>query len=212
MKLQDVHARSLNTATAIYGYFVERFITPREVIQVLNEAHVPFVLVGAYGLSGWTQKPRATEDVEVLVAARSHKKAIRALLAAFPQLEEYDLPVVTRLRDRDTKQVAIEVMKPNQPPHREVFKHTHAVSDGGQTYRIPSLEMALVMKFAPMISSSRDDVAKYQDAHDFGRMVQANPKIDLDKLAELGDLVHPGGGQEVVEIVRKVRAGEKLLL
>ena len=43
-------------------------------------------------------------------------------------------------------------------------------------------------------------------------MVKSNPDIDLNKLAELGDLVYPEGGKEVVEMVRQVRAGEKLRL
>ena len=47
---------------------------------------------------------------------------------------------------------------------------------------------------------------------DFIRIVKINPNIDLETLAELGDLVYPGGGLEIVEKVRQVRAGEKLLL
>jgi len=43
-------------------------------------------------------------------------------------------------------------------------------------------------------------------------VVKRNPEIDLEKLAELGDLVYPGGGKEIVEKVRQVRAGEKLIL
>jgi hypothetical protein len=43
-------------------------------------------------------------------------------------------------------------------------------------------------------------------------MVQSNPEIDLKKLATLGDLVYPEGGQEIIEKVRQVRAGEKLKL
>ena len=38
----------------------------------------------------------------------------------------------------------------------------------GQHYLIPSLEMALAMKFVPMVSPNRQDLeGKYQDAHDF---------------------------------------------
>src|SRR5205823_8288055 len=147
-----------------------------------------------------------------IVAARHHKKAIKALLAAFAYLEAEDLPVVTRLRDRETQEVAIDVMKPNQQLFREVFKHTHTVSSEGQTYRVPSLEMALAMKFAPMISLHRRDSDKLLDAHDFMKMVEANPGIDLKTLNELGDLVYSGGGKEIVEMVRRVRAGEILHL
>jgi hypothetical protein len=191
---------------------MEHVLSPYEVIAALNGANISFVLIGAYGLGGWIGKPRATEDVAIIVAAKHQKKAIQTLLAAFPHLQVDDLPVVTRLRDRETKAVAIDIMKPNQQLFREAFKHTRTVSAEGQTYRVPTLEMALAMKFAPMVSLYRRDIDKYQDAHDFGHMVVSNPAIDLAKLAELGDLVYPGGGQEIVEKVRQVRAGETLKL
>jgi hypothetical protein len=188
------------------------FITPAEVIAVLNEAKVRFMLVGLHGVAEWMQEPRGTEDVDVLVATRGHKKAVRALLRAFPHLEEYDLPVVTRLRDKESKRVAVDVIKPVQEPYCDALNHAVIITAGDQKYRIPTLEMALVMKFAPMVSLFRADEDKYQDAHDFIRIVKNNPEIDLKTLSELGERIYPGGGKEVVEMVRRVRASEKLIL
>jgi hypothetical protein len=187
-------------------------ITPLQVIEVLNGAGVKFVLAGAHGLGGWMQKPRATQDVDVIVAARGVKKALGALLSAFPHLEADDHEVVTRLRDRDSKEVVIDVIKPNQPLFREALKRTRTVQSGGQTYAIPSLEMALALKFARMLSLTWADAEKHLDAHDFLTMLKVNPDIDLDVLAELGELVYPGGGKELVEKVGQVRRGETLRL
>ena len=61
-----------------------------------------------------------------------------------------------------------------------------------------------------MVSPFRDPLDKMQDGVDFGRMVRPNPRIDLAKLARLGNIVYPGGGNEIVEMVRRVRAGERL--
>jgi hypothetical protein len=187
-------------------------IAPLDVIRVLNGAKVQFMLVGAHGLAGWTKKPRATEDVDILVATRHHKKALKVLLDAFPQLEPRDLPVVTRLCDRQSGDVVIDVMKPLQEPHWSAFKYAHTVKGEEQAYKIPSLELAVVMKFAAMISLYRGETEKLQDAHDFRQMIEANPDLDLDRLAELGNLIYPVGGQDLLEMVRRVRAGEKLLL
>ncbi|HEV8058730.1 MAG TPA: hypothetical protein VGP68_02600 [Gemmataceae bacterium] len=186
------------------------FIQPLDVIQVLNEAGVRFVLAGLHGIGGWIKKPRATQDVEVVVAARHHKKAVKVLLAAFPNLEPDDLPVVTRLRDKESGEVAIDVMRANQGVFQAALSHTHLVHSEGHEYLIPSLEMALAMKFAPMVSPNRLDLDKHLDIHDFGNIVRSNAEIDLQILEELGEMVYPGGGKEILEIVRKVRAGEKL--
>ena len=212
MAIQNIHSRSLATSTALMGYYVPKAIFPGEVISLLNKGGINFMLVGAHGLGGWTQKPRATEDVDIVVTARHLKKAVRLLLEAYPHLEAADFEVVTRLRDRETREVAIDVMKPNQPLYRVALKHTQTVTAEGQTYKIPTLEMALAMKFGSMISLTRQDPDKYQDAADFSRIVLANPTVDMGKLAELGDLVYPEGGKELVEKVRQVRASEKLIL
>jgi hypothetical protein len=211
MPVLDYHAMTLADSSALSHYYMPTAILPADVIRILNRAKIPFVLVGAHGVFGWMQEGRTTKDVDVVVAAKYHKKAVRVLLEEFPQLEEIELEVVSRLRNRETQQVAVDVMKPREL-YRVAFKNTHEVHTGRLTYRVPSLEMALAMKFAPMVSPNRDDAKKLVDAHDFIMIVRVNLEIDLEKLSELGDLVYPGGGKEILELVRRVRAGETLIL
>jgi hypothetical protein len=210
VQVRDIHSLSLREATEITRWFLPNLITPLAVIRVLNAAKVRFMLLGAYAIGGWTREPRATKDVDVLVATRGHRKAVRALLAAFPHLQAEEHPVVTRLRDPETGSIVIDVMKPNQSLYQDALKHTHTVESEGQKYSIPSLEMALAMKFSAMISLSRSDDKKLYDAGDFVRVVKANPSIDMERLHALGQLVYNGGGDEIVEKVRDVRAGKKL--
>ena len=212
MPVLDIHARSLATSTALTEYYVPHFITPDEVIRVLNAGKVKFMLVGAHGIGGWMKEPRASKDVDVVVGIRAVKKAVQVLLTAFPGLEDEDHPVVVRLRDPETKEVVIDVIKPHESLFQNAFKHSHAVESGGETFLIPSLELALAMKLASMISPNRMEEKKFQDAHDFILMVKTNPSIDLDTLAELGQLIYNGGGAEIIEKVRQVRAGERLQL
>jgi hypothetical protein len=212
MPVQNIHEINLHKATTLSGFAVQNLIDPIDVVRALNAEKISFVLVGMYGLGGWIHESRATEDVDVIVAAKHVKRAVKALQKRFAHLEADDTPVVVRLRDRETHNVHIDIMKPNQQLFREAFKHTSTVTSKGQTYRIPTLEMALAMKFAPMVSLHREDAEKFQDAHDFIHIVKSNPEIDLKKLAELGDLVYAEGGKELLEMVRRVRAGEKLRL
>jgi len=212
MPVQEVHEKELDKSTQLSSFQVAKAISPLDVVRVLNRAKIPFVLVGAYGLAGWTKESRATEDVDVVVAARHVKKAVRVLLGAFEDLEEIDLPVVVRLYVRGSQNVVIDVMKPVQQPYLDVFKHTHRVQSEGQSFRVPSLEMAIVMKFSAMTSLYRADKDKFQDAHDFILLVENNSGFDRDKLAELASHIYPDGGKDILELARKVLAGEKLIL
>lgn len=215
MAVLDIHEHRLRRSAEIARFQMEvqmekRFLSPLDVIRVLNREKISFVLVGAYGLAGWRTQARATEDVDVVVAARQVAKAVRVLTKAFSYLEADDAEVVVRLRDKETKQVAIDVMKPLQPPYHVIFKNARKVTAGKETYRVPTLEMALTCKFAPMISLMRVDEKKLQDAADFIDIVKKNADIDMEALEKLGEVVYHGGGKEIVEMVRKVRAGEKL--
>ena len=212
MAAQEVLERYVAKSAILSRQQMPETIPLVDVVRVLNRAKISFVLAGAHGLAAWRKKPRATEDVDVVVAVRQVKKAVRMLLAAFPQLEPVDLPVVVRLRERGTEDVAIDVMKPLQQPYMEVFKHTKKVSIQGETYRIPSLEMAIVMKFSAMTSLYRADADKFLDAHDFMLMVQGNRDFDRKTVVELASLIYADGGKDVLEMVRKIQAGEKLIL
>jgi hypothetical protein len=39
------------------------------IIRALNAKKIPFVLTGAHAIGGWTGRPRATHDVDILVKA-----------------------------------------------------------------------------------------------------------------------------------------------
>lgn len=207
-----VHLQCLEISTAMARHKAPDYIAPDAVIDVLNAAGIRFMLAGAHAISGWMNEARYTEDVDVLVLAGHVRAAIRAIQNAYPHLELLDTPVVARFRDPARKLVVLDVMKPNQSLHRVALRHTHRVETAERTYFVPSLEYALAMKFAAMISPRRERRKKMRDATDFLTMVQVNPKIDLVKLAKLGLRVYPEGGKEILDLVRRCRDGEALSL
>jgi hypothetical protein len=183
----------------------------RQVLSVLNVAGVDFVLAGAHAIGGWTKKPRATVDVDVVIASKSHRKAIRAVRVAFPDLEVRDFEVVTRLIDPGTGDAVIDLMKPKDKLLRTIFENSIRIKIEGQAARIPDLEMAAALKFAAMVGIYREHPDKMQDAADFARIVVANPKIDIQRLAGLAELVYSGGGAESTRLVGAVRQGKPLV-
>ncbi len=190
----------------------KKTITPEHVIDILNDADVRFLLAGAHAISAWANEPRNTLDVDVLVASRHVKAATRALTEAFPRLTIDDMPAVVRFTDPRSKTVVIDVMKPNQPLLRVAQRHAYQVTTARRTYFVPSLEFALAMKFAAMVSPNRRDTRKMQDGIDFIHIVRANAEIDLTVLTKLGDLVYAGGGKEILNLVGSIRAGKRFRL
>ena len=183
-------------------------VRPEKVIRVLNQAEVRFVLVGTHGLIGYRKEVRATKDVDLLIRSVDHEKAVVALSKAYRKLTVRETPVVTRFIDPNADVAVIDLMKPYAEHLRAAFRNSVAV---GESHRIPTLEMALVLKFAAMVSPNRVYRKKLIDAGDFITVVENNAAaINMAKLKKLGDSVYPGGGAELVQYVEDVKAGRDI--
>lgn len=210
-KPKTAFAESLWLAAHPWPPRKQKMYDPLDVISTLNNAKVRFVLVGAHGLAEWVDDPRQTQDVDFVVMNKHQKRAAEAVHRAYPELEMEEHEVVVRFRNPETKKVVIDLIK-QQALYREVFKHAVERTHGKTRFLIPCVELAIAMKFAAMLSPNRQDEDKFQDAHDFMRVIKSNPNLDEAKLAHLGDLVFPGGGKRLLALVADVRAGRKLVL
>jgi len=183
-------------------------IGPAEVAKVLNTAGLKYVIVGGHAANGYMGRPRSTVDVDVVV--ESPKKAIAVLAKSFPELTMTDTPVVTRFKNADGDE-AIDVMKPiGSKLWKRLLQIAIDVEVDGVQLRIPTVEGILAAKLAAMASPARQLLDKQQDGLDFARIVTVNATLDLRILEELGELVYPGGGAEILKLIADVRAGRLL--
>jgi hypothetical protein len=179
-------------------------IGPQEVIDVLVAAGVKnWVLMGLHGYVGYLTQPRATQDVDVMVSYGERKCAVRAIRDAWPNLVVRELSQVVRFLDPadlgpDGKPKAvIDLMQPWGKFQATILKQ-HVLIDEETLHRIPTLEAAMVSKYAAMVSPHRDRERREQDAVDFRRMVRANhDRIRHDELRPLADEVWDGAGAEI---------------
>jgi hypothetical protein len=176
-------------------------VQPHEVIRILNQAKIKFVLVGAHGIAGWLDEPRATQDVDVVIQSQ-HPKAVEAIKKEYPNLTIRENSAVTQFIDPTNKRPVIDLIKSYNRLFKAVPKNAHQV---GSAYRIPDLEMAIALKFAEMISSNRILKRKQQDQADLTNMVTTNREvIEFQKLRKLGELVKTGGGEQLVSFVEDI--------
>ncbi len=184
----------------------------KQILRTLAAKKIPFVLTGAHGIAGWTGRPRSTKDVDLLVkSGRNHARAVQALREIYPSLDVRKLPCGTAFAVPGEQDAIIDVMCDVDDGK---FTQPVMIDQGGEQYRVPSLEKALADKFAAMRNSSRDIGQRGLDAVDFSYMVKhagekGRQPIDMERLAALGELVWPGdGGEEIVRMVEQVRAGK----
>jgi hypothetical protein len=212
MALCEVHCTSLKMATDLTMYQVKNPVAPLDVIRRLTRITPNAVLVGTYGFVGWMREPRAEQTVEVVVAPRFHRKATDQLLRAFPRLEVDRQEAATHFSDKETEKLRIRVLKPLERRYRAALRRTYSVRCKGCYCRIPSLEMALLLTYVPMMTLPRNDPDKYQNAHDFILLAKVNLNIEWKRLRAIAAAVCPDSADDLLERVRAVQAGEPLRL
>ena len=102
---------------------------PQQVIEVLRAAGIKkWMLMGLYGYVGYLAAPRATQDVDILIASDECEAAIQAITRRWPKLIVDREAVVIRFRDPgevaidgETKQV-IDLMLPSDECYTAILK------------------------------------------------------------------------------------------
>ena len=183
-------------------------ITPQPVIEVLIKAGVKkWVLMGLHGYVGYMAMPRATQDVDILIAMREKKKAVDAIKAAWPTLLVEEFPVVIRFRDPNDlgadgqPKPTIDLMLPYHDYQKTILK-SYVIRDEETQHAIPRIEAALVAKYAAMMSDERARDKKEQDSSDFRRITRPNmSRIDIPKLRFLAEEFWVGAGDDIVRFL-----------
>jgi hypothetical protein len=192
-----------------------------EILRTLIEKKVPFVLTGAHAIGGWTGRPRATHDVDILVkGGRNYARAVKVMRDLYPQLEERNFAGVTAFFVPGERESVIDVTYPHRADIAETLANPVWTEDKalGIRYRIPALESALANKYGAMLSPTRNPRKRQMDAIDFGWKVihstdEGRKPIDLQRLLELGEMVWPGGGgEEILRLVEMVKSDRQINL
>jgi hypothetical protein len=204
------HLEALHTGSRVTGWFRRGrepevlHVSPENVLAALKKAGINCVLMGVHGINVYRDQARATDDVDVLVTKKDVRKAIRVLDETFPYLEIRENSAVARFVNLATLKVVIDVMKPSSRLMQQVFRHSVAI---GKSHRIPSLPMALILKYRSMTSPNRRRDKKLLDEGDFTNMVLTNrATLDLAELKRLADLVEYHLGSKILALIAQVDA------
>jgi hypothetical protein len=186
-------------------------VSPHEIATILNERGIRFVLIGGHLLGYLTGSPRATVDVDVIVSSGQVVKAVEAIRARFPQFTVQDLVHNVRFNSGAAGKLDVEridvVRADNGFFKRILEQYSTPLHSGGTTLHVPTIEAAVALKFAAAVSPNRGDESRPQDRLDLLAIVRNHMEIDEAALDELGELVYPGGGRELLDFVTAVHAG-----
>ena len=131
-------------------------------------------------MATWVTCPiRATQDVDIMVPYSGRARASKAIANRWPALVIRELSQVTRFLDptdldsEGNAKPVVDLMHP-WSPFQELILEEYVIVDSETQHRLPTLEAALVSKYAAVILPHRDREKREYDAGDFRRLVCAN--------------------------------------
>ena len=137
---------------------------------------------------------RAVVELSQTVLARGNNATAIEKRASRPQGS------VKRCRDGNTVPV-INLMLPWSPFQETILKD-HVVIDPDTLDRHPTLEAAIVSKYAALVSPHRVFDKKQQDATDLGRLIRnTHPDYDVAAIQSLAGEVWEGGAKEILDFI-----------
>jgi len=214
-KLPAGHAYAIRTSTRLTSYTKRHQrkaamdITPQDVIDVLTGAGVKnWVLMGLHGYVGYMPSPRATQDVDIMVPYSERNRAKKAIATRWPELLIRELSQVVRFMDpsdldaEGNPKPLVDLMHP-WAPFQELILKEYVIVDEQTQHRLPTVEAALVSKYAAIVSAHRSREKKEYDAGDFRRLVRTNrDRIQATELRRLAGLVWEGGADEIERFIQ----------
>lgn len=183
-------------------------VKPQEVVDCLRDAGVRnWVLMGLHGYVGYLPMPRATQDVDVMLPYSQKAKAVKVISKRWPTLEKRELSQVVRFLDPADVDLdlqakpVIDIMLPWSSFQKTILRQ-HVVVDQQTGHPIPTIDAAIVAKYAAIISPHRDWGRKQQDAVDMRVLIKANrSNINQENLTSLAAEVWEGGAEEILRFM-----------
>jgi len=210
------HINNLQESYELSSQQVIDAVNPLEVAAIFEKEKVSYVLIGGHMLSYYTGTARATVDVDFIIGGSDFSRASKVIKKTYEQFKQNDrIYHVTydskKQNEKDAER--IDLVKDGFPLFREVVRRFCVTLRASKhTVKIPTIEAAIALKFAALISPNRGDENKPIDHADLLRLIRSTLSFDDDALSTLGDLIYKGGGKELVSSVKDVQTGKALSL
>jgi hypothetical protein len=177
----------------------------RATVAVLERLGVRWALVGA-GAYSILVEPRATEDFNFVIEAEKLPAVLEALAARFGRLDITDVGAAVRI-----KRPALDLIRSST---HALFTAALERAQTVDRWHIPTPEVFIALKFLAAVSAWRGPDRKAQDVADLVRVYlhYGRARLDMKALAELASRVYPGAERELADLLRRVDAGDKIII
>lgn len=178
------------------------------VSRILTQSGIRSVMIGGLVVGCHSGRPRATQDIDVIVDVMEVPKKVLDQLGALvgsKKLERHPSFVSfmkkTILGDREV----LDIITSKAGSYGMVFDNCIKLVISDIDIHIPTSEMMVVLKYTAAVNPVRKKAKQAQDWADIFAILDANPKINVYAISYLADMVVPGWGEDLRNKIKSHR-------
>lgn len=178
------------------------------VSEILTQSGIRSVMIGGLVVGCHSGRPRATQDIDVIVDVLEIPKTVINKLGSLvgsKKLEKHPSFISfmkkTALGDREV----LDIITSKAGSYGLVFDNCVKLNIFGNDVYIPSAEMMVVLKYTAAVNPIRQKAKQAQDWADIYAILDANSKISVYTVSFLADIVVPGWGEDLVNKIKSHR-------
>ena len=154
------------------------------LVDALERADMEWCAIGGVAVNHWAKEPMVTRDVDLVVAADSIERAVKALEEAGFTSERFTWSINFRGRSKISVQLSTEEFY-RAFPGRAVPADVHGI-----LMRVAALEDTLHGKIKAWRAPERRQSKKMKDLSDIARLVESHPQLWQLLDTELQHTIH----------------------
>jgi len=140
-------------------------------VATLENAEIPWCMIGGLAVNHWAREPMATADVDVVIAAGRIEEAVKSLIKAGFTARKFRWSVNLKGRSQVSVQISTEEICQDFPA-RSVPADIHGI-----LMRVASREDTLCGKLLAYQDVRQRASKRQKDLLDLMRLVEAHPKL-----------------------------------
>ncbi|MEX0777818.1 MAG: nucleotidyl transferase AbiEii/AbiGii toxin family protein [Phycisphaeraceae bacterium] len=141
------------------------------LVQALEQAEIPWCMIGGLAVNHWAKEPMATADVDVVIATDRVEQAVRVLEEAGFRAQRFEWSINLKGRSDVSVQISTEAAY-HEFPQRATAADVHGI-----LMRVASLEDTLQGKIMACRDAGRRASKRVKDLADIVRLIEAHPQL-----------------------------------
>ena len=153
------------------------------LVDVLNQCHAPWCMIGGLAVNHWSNEPMATADVDIVISSSDVERCVEALEQVGFSVERYPWSINLKGHSKVSVQISTDELY-GDFPNSSVETEIHGIR-----MRVASARNTLIGKLAAYSDDRRRGSKRQKDLLDIVRLIEFDRSLSAELPTEIKNQV-----------------------